>query len=75
MIKWLKEGYIDAIKKVIDAHKWAWHKGWWGTFFILPYIFAESIIIWIVLNIIASLFGSSEPTMPLTIENDYQWVK
>ncbi len=70
MIKWLKEGYIDAIKKVVDAHKWAWYKGWWGTFFILPWIFAESLGIYIVLQIIAYFFGSSEPyTQPMIIDN------
>jgi len=30
-IKWLKEGYTGAIKKLWEAHKWVFHKSLWGT--------------------------------------------
>ena len=41
MIKWLKEGYIEAIKWVIDAHKWFFQKTIWTIVFMLPIILAE----------------------------------
>ena len=69
MIKWLKEGYTDAIKKIIAAHKWAFHKSLWGTIFILPYVFAESIIIYIILGFLWNLFGSGEPPSSPIIGN------
>ena len=69
-IKWLKEGYIDAIKKLWEAHKWVFHKSLWGTLFIFPYLVGEVLIVYLVINLIWSLFfGSPEPTMPLIIDN------
>ena len=75
-IKWLKEGYSEAIKKICEIHKWIFHKTWWNIIFFMPYVIAEVLIIYLIVSFIGSLlFGSTEPTMPLTIENDYQWVK
>ena len=50
-IKWLKEGYIDAIKKLWEAHKWVFHKPLWGTLFIFPYLVGEVLIVYLVISL------------------------
>ena len=71
MIKWLKEGYIEAIKWVIDAHKWFFQKTIWTIVFMLPILLAEIIAIWAPISLLGSwLIGSPEPfQQPMIIDN------
>ena len=72
----MESTYSEAIKKIWEIHKWIFHKTWWNIIFFMPYVIAEVLIIYLIVSFIGSLlFGSTEPMMPLTIENDYQWVK
>ena len=52
MIKWLKEGYIEAIKWVIDAHKWFFQKTIWTIVFMLPILLVEIIAIWAPISLL-----------------------
>ena len=68
MIKWLKEGYIEAIKWVIDAHKWFFQKTIWTIVFMLPIILAQIIAILIIGWCLG--IGSPEPyQQPMIIDN------
>jgi|TARA_B100001964_G_C13713759_1_gene371459 hypothetical protein len=71
MIKWLKEGYSNSIKKVLNAHKIGFKKGLWFGIFMAPILYAEIYLIAFVFAIIVEvLFGSGEPpTPPMIIDN------
>ena len=72
MIKWLKEGYIEAIKWVIDAHKWFFQKTIWTIVFMLPIILAEILSIWIPITLLGWFLGIGSPEpyqQPMIIDN------
>ena len=65
MIKWLKEGYGEAIKKVINAHKIIFKKTVWFGVFMFPFVVAEAIIIYSILGLLWTLLAGEPPTSPI----------